>query len=152
MFYSLQEYWQRPDATSKAFDSDGFFKTGDIVEYSCDHNAFHILGRASADIIKCGGYKLSALEIERVLLEHEDVEEIFVLGVDDETWGERVGAICRMKKIAHEDLTLHALRDWCSTRLARYKVPSRLVLVRSIPKNAMGKVNKKQLVHMFEEN
>ena len=142
-------YWNQPEATKAAFDSEGYFKTGDIVQYSTKYRSYRVLGRASVDIIKCGGYKLSALEIERVLIEHEDVEEMVVLGVPDLVWGERVAAICRMKQGATAQLTLESLRQWCQTRLTRYKIPSRLLVVEEIPKNAMGKVSKKQLVSLF---
>lgn len=97
-------------------------------------------------------YKLSALEIERVLLEHSDIAEAVVVGVDDDTWGQRVGAICRLKTTSGADkieLTVETLRQWAAPRMASYKVPSRLLLVDAIPKNAMGKVNKKELVTMF---
>jgi len=72
------------------------------------------------------------------------------MGVSDELWGEQVGMICRMKA-GSQDLTLKTLRTWCEDRLARYKIPSRLLLVDEIPKNAMGKVNKKTLVKLFRQ-
>jgi malonyl-CoA/methylmalonyl-CoA synthetase len=99
--------------------------------------------------VACGRYKLSALEIERDLLEHPDITELAIMGVPDELWGERVGMICRMKA-GSQDLTLETLRTWCEDRMARFKIPSRLMLVDEIPKNAMGKVNKKALVKLFE--
>ena len=70
----FREYWNLPDKTDEEFTADGWFKTGDQVRF--DGENFHILGRASVDIIKSGGYKISALEIERVMLEHEDIKEI----------------------------------------------------------------------------
>lgn len=87
----FQGYLNRPDVTEKEFASDGsgFFKTGDIVMYDKDKRSFKILGRASVDIIKNGGHKLSALEIERDLLEHPLIAELAVLGIPDDTWGER---------------------------------------------------------------
>lgn len=144
----FREYLNRPDATEEAFTKDGFFRTGDVAEFNTELQSYRILGRASVDIMKVGGYKLSALEIERIILEHPDVAELAVLGVPDEIWGERVGMLCRMKS-GHSDMTLDVLRDWCEDRMARYKVPSRLVIVDSIPKNAMGKVNKRSLVELF---
>jgi malonyl-CoA/methylmalonyl-CoA synthetase len=77
-------YWNRPDATESAFTSDGWFDTGDVAEYSATLDSFRILGRASVDILKVGGYKLSALEIERELLEHPDLVEVYVVGVQGE--------------------------------------------------------------------
>jgi malonyl-CoA/methylmalonyl-CoA synthetase len=104
---------------------------------------------SSSYSVACGRYKLSALEIERDLLEHPDITELAIMGVPDELWGERVGMICRMKA-GSQDLTLETLRTWCEDRMARFKIPSRLMLVDEIPKNAMGKVNKKALVKLFK--
>ena len=122
-----------------------------MAEYDPERNSYHILGRVSADIIKCGGHKLSSLQIERTLLEHPDLEEVVVLGVPDETYGERVGLICRLKSGTNH-MDLKALRLWCHDHMANYKIPTRLIVVeKDIPKNAMGKVSKKQLVHLFQE-
>ena len=110
--------------------------------YDAEKMAYKILGRASVDIIKNGGHKLSALEIERDLLEHPFIAELAVLGIPDDTWGERVVMVCRMKE-GEMELDLDTLRCWAEHRMARYKVPSRIVVVDVIPKNAMGKINKR---------
>jgi malonyl-CoA/methylmalonyl-CoA synthetase len=95
-------YWGKPEATAKEFDDEGWFKTGDVAVFDAEKNgargAYRILGRASVDIIKSGGYKLSALEIERVMLEHPRIAEAVVLGVEDETWGQLVGAMVRLRQ------------------------------------------------------
>jgi malonyl-CoA/methylmalonyl-CoA synthetase len=83
-------------------------------------------------------------------LEHPDIVELAIMGVPDEVWGERVGMICRIKA-GSLDLTLETLRTWCEDRMARCKIPSRVLLVDEIPKNAMGKMNKKTLVKLFEQ-
>lgn len=143
------EYWQKPHATAESFDFEGFFKTGDVAEYDPVNESYEILGRVSADIIKCAGHKLSSLQIERTLLEHPDIEELSVLGVPDETYGERVGLICRLKP--SKELKLKDLQDWSKQHMARYKIPTLMVVLESdIPKNAMGKVSKKSLVHLFD--
>jgi malonyl-CoA/methylmalonyl-CoA synthetase len=148
----FQQYLNREDATKEAFTEDGYFKTGDIAQYDGGKiQSYRILGRASVDIIKSGGHKLSALEIEREILEHPDVAEVAVLGIPDEIWGERVAMVCRLKS-GREALTLESLREWCGDRLSKEKVPSRLLLVEEIPKNAMGKVNKKNLATLFKES
>jgi len=149
----FQCYHNRPDVTKKEFASDGsgFFKTGDIVMYDTEEKAYKILGRASVDIIKNGGHKLSALEIERDLLEHPLIAELAVMGIPDDTWGERVAMVCRMKEGEEAKLDLDMLRCWAEHRMARYKVPSRIVVVEEIPKNAMGKINKKELKSLFDE-
>ena len=100
-----------------------------------------ILGRTLVDIIKCGGYKLSALEIERVLLEHDSIKEAAVIGIPDDTWGERVCLIAAFD----EELTVDNLRKWAKDKMASYKIPSKVITVDELPKNQMGKVNKKQL-------
>jgi malonyl-CoA/methylmalonyl-CoA synthetase len=123
------EYWQRPDETARAF-RHGWFRTGDsaVVE----NGRYRILGRANVDIIKTGGYKVSALEIEEVLLEHPHVRECCVLGIPDAEWGERVGVAV-----------------WARQRLAPYKVPTRLRIVTELPRNEMGKVQKPRVAELF---
>lgn len=133
-------YHARQDATREAF-TDGWFRTGDTVLRG-DDGTFRILGRTSVDILKSGGYKLSALEIEEALREHDAVADVAVVGVPDETWGERVVA-CVVKK---REVTAEALRDHAKTMLASYKCPKDVVFLDELPKNAMGKVQKPDLV------
>ena len=151
----FSEYWNRPDATNEAFTSDGYFDTGDVAEYNDKLNSYRILGRASVDILKVGGHKVSAIEIERELLEHPNLLEVVIVGIPDDVWGQRVGLIARSSskvenKAREQQLTLEHIQEWCESRLAKYKIPTRLLLVDEIPKNAMGKVNKKQLVQLFQ--
>lgn len=101
----------------------GYFKTGDVVRYDGCADSYAILGRASADIIKSGGYKLSALEIERYVLEHPNVAEVAIVGVEDEEWGQRVAAVVLLKQ-AEEGLTLDALRQFLSGMMSGYKLPT----------------------------
>ncbi|KAK9690227.1 hypothetical protein RND81_09G113800 [Saponaria officinalis] len=148
----FREYWKLPEVTKASFTDDGFFKTGDAVTTDED-GYFIILGRTSADIIKVGGYKLSALEIEAALLEHPAVSECCVFGLPDKTYGEAVCAIVvpqeEIKKKRQEELkpalTLEELSSWAKEKLAPYKLPTKLYLWESLPRNAMGKVNKKEL-------
>lgn len=139
----FKEYWKRPEATRDAFDKEGFFKTGDIAVL--ENGRYRILGRSSVDIIKRGGYKISALDIERVLLEHEDIAECAVIGIDDEMWGQQIAAIVALKKGA-VGLDLVSLRNWAQPHLAKYKLPDQLIVLDTIPRNAMGKINKKELI------
>ncbi|KAK4269361.1 hypothetical protein QN277_022525 [Acacia crassicarpa] len=148
----FKEYWKLPEVTRESFIDDGFFKTGDAV--TMDEDGYYIiLGRTNADIMKVGGYKLSALEIESVLLENPAVSECCVLGLPDKTYGEVVCAIivaeAETKKKREEEskpaITLEELTSWAKDRLAPYKIPTRLFLWDSLPRNAMGKVNKKEL-------
>jgi malonyl-CoA/methylmalonyl-CoA synthetase len=107
------------------------------------HGTYRILGRQSVDIIKTGGYKVSALEIEDALLGNPDVAECAVVGVPDPEWGERVTAAIVQRPGA--DLTVERLRGWAAERLAPYKVPSRVHFVDELPRNALGKVVKPDL-------
>ncbi|XP_071731897.1 probable CoA ligase CCL8 [Rutidosis leptorrhynchoides] len=148
----FKEYWKRPEVTKESFIEGGFFKTGDAVKVDED-GYYVILGRTNADIMKVGGYKLSALEIEAILLEHPAISECCVLGLPDKTYGEAVTAIIvpdmEIKKVREKDLkpaiTLDELSSWAKQKLAPYKLPTRLFLWDSLPRNAMGKVNKKEL-------
>jgi malonyl-CoA/methylmalonyl-CoA synthetase len=138
-------YWRRPDATREAFTEDGWFRTGDVAVR--DRGAYRILGRDSVDILKTGGYKVSALEIEETLRGHPGVAECAVVGVPDTEWGQRVGAAVVLK--AGAALDLDALRAWGKERLAPYKVPTLLRLVEQLPRNTLGKVQKPEVVKLF---
>ncbi|KAJ6828511.1 malonate--CoA ligase isoform X1 [Iris pallida] len=154
----FKEYWKRPEVTEESFTDGGFFKTGDTV--TVDEDGYYIiLGRSNADIMKVGGYKLSALEIEAVLLEHQAVSECCVLGLPDKDYGEVVCAVIvpheDAKRRAEQDLkaaiSLEELVNWSKEKLAPYKIPTRLFLWETLPRNAMGKVNKKELKKLLAE-
>ncbi|MEH2160265.1 MAG: acyl-CoA synthetase [Nostoc sp.] len=138
------EYWQNPEATTKAFQ-DGWFCTGDTAVI--ENTNYRILGRMSVDIIKTGGYKVSALEIEEVLRSHPDIQECAVVGVTDIEWGERVCAALVLQGL--QPLTLESFRSWAKERLAVYKVPTKILIVEELPRNAMGKVTKPTVVELF---
>ena len=139
------EYWRRPDETAASFTPDGWFRTGDQV--TMDGGCLRITGRLSTDIIKSGGYKISALEIEGVLLAHPAIAECAVVGIADETWGERVAAAVVLR--AGKSLELDALRTWARAELAPYKLPTLLSVVESLPRNVMGKVLKPAVRTIF---
>ncbi|KAK2745900.1 hypothetical protein FQN57_003513 [Myotisia sp. PD_48] len=141
------EYWRRPDAAKKEFTSDGWFKTGDVAKRD-GNGAYFIQGRASVDLIKTGGYKVSALEVERKMLALDAVEEVVVVGVADEEWGQRVVAIVK-QRAGTPALELGCLRKILKREMAVYKAPTLLKIVDEIERNAMGKVNKKQLVRKY---
>jgi malonyl-CoA/methylmalonyl-CoA synthetase len=138
------EYLHRPEATREAF-RDGWFRTGDVAVL--EGGGYRILGRKSVDIIKTGGYKVSALEIEEVLREHPDIRECAVVGVQDPEWGERVCAAVVVRPGAWLDA--ESLRAWARERLAPYKIPTRVLALAELPRNAMGKVTKTELVRRF---
>lgn len=138
------EYWNREEATRESFQ-EGWFRTGDIAVL--ERGSYRILGRSSVDIIKSGGYKLSALEIETVLLDHPAIRECAVVGVQDETWGETVALamVCQ----PGTELAPETLQAWCKERISHYKVPRRILKVESLPRNAMGKVTKPPVRDLF---
>lgn len=141
-------YHGKEEETKKAFEGD-WFKTGDTVtrEAKLPGAPFKILGRTSVDILKSGGYKLSALEIEEVLREHAAVSEIAVVGIPDEAWGERVVA-CVVRRPG-EEADEAGLKAFAKERLAAYKVPKQVLFLDELPKNALGKVVKPDLVRVL---
>jgi malonyl-CoA/methylmalonyl-CoA synthetase len=139
------EYWQREEETRAAF-RDGWFRTGDVAVL--EDGSYRLLGRTSVDIIKTGGYKVSALEIEEVLRLHPAIAECAVVGVVDDDWGERVSAAVELRSGA--SLSLDELQRWAKSQLAPYKIPRALQEVVALPRNAMGKVVKPQVAGLFK--
>ena len=134
------EYWDNEKATIESF-RDGWFCTGDVAVI--EDGYYRIMGRSSIDIIKSGGYKLSALEIEGVLLAHDDIAEVAVIGVEDETWGESVMAFIGLRdgtRLEYDDL-----KRWCDGKMSSYKIPKAIKIIDALPRNAMGKVTKTEL-------
>lgn len=138
------EYWQRPEATQKTFTEDGWFKTGDVAVV--EKGYYRILGRDSIDIIKSGGYKISALEIEEVLRTHPAISDCSVVGVPNEEWGELVVAALMVKD---PEIDLKALNQWLRERMPAYKVPRHYKIIDELPRNAMGKVTKNDIKKLF---
>jgi len=137
------EYWQKPEATTESFH-DGWFKSGDMAIFQ--QGAYKILGRNSVDIIKSGGYKISALEIEDVLRQHPDIADCGVVGVPNEEWGQVVSAGL---VLSNSTIDLHELKAWIKDRIPAYKAPRKFLTMKDLPRNTIGKVTKKELVKMF---
>lgn len=137
----FKRYWQKEAETQKAFEGI-WFKTGDIVEFDAEGD-YRILGRNSSDIIKSGGYKISALEIENELLECPGVRECAVVALPSEEWGEVIAAAIT------GDTSTEAIKAWLRQRLAPYKTPRRWVFTDTLPRNAMGKLLKSEIKKMF---
>jgi malonyl-CoA/methylmalonyl-CoA synthetase len=142
----FREYWHRPKATSEAFTSDHWFKTGDVAVYNS--GSYKIVGRRSVDIIKSGGYKISALEIEEVLRGRADIADCGVVGIPDEEWGELVCAALVLSP-GTAVIDSNEINDWIRTKLPAYKVPRKYIFLEDLPRNAMGKVTKKELKNHF---
>jgi malonyl-CoA/methylmalonyl-CoA synthetase len=153
------EYWGQPEATRAVF-RDGWFRTGDTAvienENENENGVYRIFGRTNIDILKTGGHKVSALEIEDALREHPAVADCAVVGVPDPEWGERVAAAIVLKEglndglKAGDVLDLPSLRTWAKELLAAHKVPSRLLVLDALPRNAMGKVMKPSVAALFQ--
>ena len=138
------EYWNRPEATQKAFTTDGWFRTGDIAVV--ENSYYRILGRDSIDIIKSGGYKISALEIEEVLRTHPAISDCSVVGIPNEEWGELVAAVLILNDKA---VSVQEISTWLREQMPAYKVPRQFRVVDELPRNAMGKVTKNDLKPLF---
>ncbi len=145
----FSEYWRRPEETAAAF-VDGWFLTGD--EAVLEDGYYRLLGRRSVDILKSGGYKISAVEIEELLRTHPAVRDCAVVGIPDEDWGERIAAAILPEPGAapRPDALPERLDPWVRERLARYKVPRAWRLVDDLPRNAMGKVQKPAVKALFD--
>mmetsp|Transcript_30928 Transcript_30928/g.44436 ORF Transcript_30928/g.44436 Transcript_30928/m.44436 type:complete len:194 (+) Transcript_30928:345-926(+) len=154
----FKHYINLPEATAECFDKQGWFKTGDIAERTVD-GFYKILGRQSSDIIKSSGYKLSALEIERELLGHPLIAEAVVVGKNDPAAGEKIVAIITLRDEAtsqdvfkiqmDEEAAISnakMLKSFLADRLSYYKNPKEVYVVDFIPRNHMGKVNKKSIL------
>ncbi len=138
----MQGYWGRDEDTKDSF-TDGWFRTGDVVVSDPD-GYLRIVGRRSTDIIKSGGFKIAAPEIEEVLREHPDVRDAAVVGLPDERWGERIGAA--IVSTEGSSPSLEPLAAWVGERLADYKKPRQLSVVDALPRNALGKVQKPRII------
>ncbi|MFF0699284.1 acyl-CoA synthetase [Streptomyces tendae] len=137
------QYLNRPDATAAAFTEDGFFRTGDMAVRDPD-GYVRIVGRKATDLIKSGGYKIGAGEIENALLEHPGVREAAVTGEPDPDLGERIVAWIVPADPAAPP-ALGTLADHVAARLAPHKRPRVVRHLDALPRNDMGKIMKRAL-------
>jgi fatty acid CoA ligase FadD36 len=135
----FEGYLGRPDATAASFTADGWFRTGDMAVIEPD-GAHRIVGRASTDLIKSGGYRIGAGEVENALLAHPAVREAAVIGLPDADLGQRITAF-----VVAEDVTEAELIDFVARGLSSHKRPRAVVFLEALPRNAMGKVRKDRL-------
>jgi fatty-acyl-CoA synthase len=142
---TMLEYWNNPAATAEAF-AGGWFHSGDLVRVD-EEGFFYVVDRAK-DMIISGGENIYCAEVENVLAEHPDIHEVSVIGRPHERWGETPVAIVVLKEGA-ASLTIETVRTWAGTELARYKLPSVLEIVETLPRNASGKVTKDVLRARF---
>ena len=141
----FSEYWRRPDETGSSFHK-GWFQTGDL---SIEEDGYYrLLGRLNQDIIKTGGHKVSALEIEEVLREHPDINDATVVSIHDNIWGEMVcAAVIPRTELLSDDSIL----EWSKDKFINHKRPRRVLIMNDFPRNNLGKVIKSELRKMFEK-
>jgi fatty-acyl-CoA synthase len=121
----MKGYWNNPEATAAAIDSEGWFHTGDVGYF--DEDGFLFIADRLKDMVITGGENVYPAEVESVLYDHPAITEIAVIGLPDEQWGEMVVAVVALKEGATVDL--EELREFATERLARYKLPRRLEIV-----------------------
>lgn len=146
----MNGYWQRPGETAAAF-RDGWFLTGDVARRDAD-GYVTIVGRSSVDIIKSGGFKISAREIEDVLRRHPAVKDAAVVGLPDRVWGQRIAAALVLEDAVRAEETgavCEAVAAFAAEHLADFKKPREVRAVPELPRNALGKVQKHVLVKAF---
>jgi len=138
-------YWNRPDATAEAFTPDGWFKTGDLGRL--DDEGFLTLVDRKKDMVITGGENVYSAEVEDVLFAHPAVAEAAVIGIPDPKWGESVFAVVVLRPGMHA--TPDELISHSRSQLAKYKTPKGVAFVDSLPRNAAGKVLKRELREQF---
>ncbi|MCG1020038.1 long-chain fatty acid--CoA ligase [Sutcliffiella horikoshii] len=138
----FSEYWGKEEETKKA-KSEEWLRTGDLGRRDED-GYFYIVGRTK-DMIISGGENIYPLEVEQILCQHEAVKEVCVLGVPHPVWGEAVIAIVSNKKQTSEK----ELLTFCKRRIGVYKIPKKVIFVPELPKTAVGKLDKKNLLDSF---
>jgi acyl-CoA synthetase (AMP-forming)/AMP-acid ligase II len=134
-------YWKDAEKTAKTIDKDGWVHTGDVGYI--DEEGYYFLSGRSSDIIIRAGENISPEELENVIREHPGVEDVAVIGVPDETWGEEPRAVVIPKKgvkVTEEDIM-----EWSRERLASFKRPRTVVFVADLPRNPLGKLIKKDI-------
>ena len=138
-------YLDAPEATAAAFDSDGYFRTGDLARVDSQGHT-QLIGRAK-ELINRGGMKVAPLEVEAALAEHPDVTACLVTGIPDRSTGEAVVACV----VPARELDTERLRSWLGERIERYKVPSRILLVDILPTGRTGKADRGAAAALFKQ-
>jgi|688.fasta_scaffold50871_3 acyl-CoA synthetase (AMP-forming)/AMP-acid ligase II len=138
-------YFKSPELTAKAFDEQGFYRTGDLFEIAGDQGQFYRFAGRHKDIVIRGGMNISSEEIESLLMSHPNVREVAVIGLPDHLMGERVCAVVVLQDNA--TLSLLELTDHLRSvkEVASYKWPESIILVEELPRNPVGKVLKREL-------
>jgi len=136
----MKEYWNMPEQTEVSF-TDGWFHTGDLAKV--DEDGYFYIVERKKDMLISGGENVYPAEVESVILAHSNVAEVGVIGVPDKKWGESVRAI--VVPLPGQALTPEEIREFCTGKLARYKIPKSVVVVGELPRNPAGKILKRIL-------
>jgi len=138
-------YWRDKEKTEKTIDKDGWVHTGDMG-YVDEDGYFYLAGRTTDMIIR-GGENISPEEVENVLYSHPKIDEVAVIGIPDEAWGEQPRAIVVLKQ--GETATPEEIIEYCRDRLASFKRPRSVIFVNELPRNPMGKILKRVLRQQY---
>jgi malonyl-CoA/methylmalonyl-CoA synthetase len=144
----MNGYWGREADTAASF-RDGWFLTGDVARRDAG-GYVTIVGRKSVDIIKSGGYKIAAREIEDVLRRHPKVRDAAVIGLPDRVWGQKIAAVVILDDGAEPATTCTEVAAFAAAHLADYKKPRDVLALKELPRNALGKVQKHLLAKAFD--
>ncbi|MGO1501266.1 MAG: acyl-CoA synthetase [Marinobacter sp.] len=135
-------YWNRPDATDSAITRDGWFHSGDVAR--CDPDGFYYIVDRWKDMFISGGENVFPAEVEKALYQHPAIEDVAVIGIADERWGE-VGKAFYTTAAQSTPPDSAELKSFCRERLAGYKVPKIFEHLEQLPRNAVGKITKQSL-------
>jgi acyl-CoA synthetase (AMP-forming)/AMP-acid ligase II len=141
----MERYWQDPDKTNETI-VNGWIHTGDMGRYD-ERGNIYIVDRKK-DMIISGGENIFSREVEEVLYQHPAVNEAVVIGVPDSYWVEKVHGVVSLKK--GQDTSADELINFCKGKIANYKVPKSIEFVDALPKNAAGKILKRELKERYQ--
>jgi len=141
----MRGYWNQPEATAEVLDAEGWFRSGD-AGYLDPEGYVYICDRMK-DMIISGGENVYPAEVEAALYGHADVAEVAVIGVPSAKWGEEVKAVVVLRPGATPDVP--SLLEWTRRRIASYKVPKSIDFVASLPRNASGKLLRREIREPF---
>jgi long-chain acyl-CoA synthetase len=142
----MSGYWNNDEAT-KSVLKNGWLYTGDLGYIDLDGYIF--LSGREKDFIKRGGEMISPEEIEQILYRHNSVDEVAVIGLPDDQWGEVVTAVIVTK--SGIDITENEITDYCKDKLSSYKRPEKIIFENYLPRNSMGKILKKDLRKKYSD-
>lgn len=142
----FHQYWNNPAATKEAFH-EGWLHTGDLAR--CDEEGYHYIVGRKKEMIITGGENVYPLEVEQCINKHPAINEVAVIGVPHQKWGEMVIAVVSLKP--DEQVTKVELTTYCQAKIGKYKVPKEFIFVEEIPKTHVGKIDKSNLQKTYKD-